>query len=316
MQFPKHVRRLAMTGAAGLTAVALVAGCGSSSSSSSGGVLPGPSSAGASSSSGSSGSSTAPTGDSDNAHALLAASVDKVKALKNSKISLKADISAEGKDISFGGDGVIDYEGQKFQLSIELPSSLTGGQDIGSIEERLIGQTIYIKLPAAAASQLGGKTWAKVDASEITKSSGSTSPFSQDPSQILATLNDVSDSVTKVGTEDIRGVETTHYRAQIDLTKAAEKSGAEASQLEQYKELTGSDTLPEDVWLDNDGLPRRIALDIQPKSGSSASAELSKVAFTIDFFDFGKADTDSIVAPPADEVGELPTSALGGLGGS
>ncbi len=309
--FTSPLRRLALTGAAGLTAVALVAGCGSSGSSSAGSPLPGTSTA--PSSAPSSDASTGGT-DSSNPHALLAASVDKVKALKNSKISLKAEISADGKDISFGGDGVVDYENQKLDLTIALPASLTGGQEF-SIEERVIGKTAYIKFPDALASQLGGKAWAKVDTAELTKGSGSsTSPFSQDPSQILQTLKDVSESVKDLGKEDIRGVATTHYRADVDLTKAAAQSGADTSQLDGYKELTGSDTIPEDVWLDSDGLPRRVSIDITPKAGSTAAASVGRVAFAIDFYDFGKADTDSIVAPPADEVGDLPAGALSGSG--
>ena len=308
MMFTSPMRRLALTGAAGLTAVALVAGCGSSGSSSSGSVLPGTSSTAPSTEA--SGGGT----DSSNPRALLAASVDKVKTLKNSKISLKAEFTVAGKDVSFGGDGVVDYENEKLDLTIALPASLTGGEEF-SIQERVIGKTAYIKFPEEYASKLGGKTWAKIDTAALTKGSGSsTSPFSQDPSQILSTLKDVSDSVTEVGKEDIRGVETTHYRAEVDLTKAAAQSGTDTSSLEGYKELTGSDTIPEDVWLDKDGLPRRVAIDITPKASSSAAASVGRVAFAIDFYDFGKADSDSIVAPPASEVGELPTSALSGGG--
>ena len=307
MMFTSPRRRLALTGAAGLTAVALVAGCGSSGSSA-GGVLPG-----APSKAPSTASSTGGT-DSGNPRVRLAASVDKVKALKNGKISFKVNATEDGKDVSIEGDAVVDYENEKFELTTALPASVTDGKEI-SLEARVIGKTAYIKLPDEYASKLGGKSWVKLDTATLSKGSGSsTSPSSQDPTQILQSLKDVSASVKELGKETIRGVETTHYRAEIDPTKAAGESGTDASQLERYKELTGSGTVPVDVWLDGDGLPRRIAVEISPKASSGPAASVGRVAFSVDFYDFGKADTDGIVAPPAGEVGELPSSLLGGSG--
>jgi hypothetical protein len=288
MYLPKRLNRLAMVGVAGAAAVTMVAGCGSSGGSGGGATING------------------------SPNVLVAASVDKAVAAKNSKLSMDFKVDAAGQNVSFGGDGIADYAGKKFQLNLKLPSSL--GVE-GSIQERLIGSSIYIKFPSEVASKLGGKSWFKIDASELKGSSSGGGAFGQDPTEFLTTLKSVSSSVENLGTADVRGVKTTHYRAQVDLTKASAASGTDSSQLDQYKELIGSETLPEDVYLDSDGLPRRVSVTIKPEAGSEAAKQLNFVSVSVDFYDFGKADTGSIVAPPSDEVGELPTSVLNGISG-
>ncbi len=300
MRSAKAARRLAIAGAV----AALVAGCGSSSKGSSGTIV---SPTGAPSGGGGGGLSV---------QALLAGSVDKVDQAKNAKIHIDFTGSAAGQNLSFGGDGIADFAGKKFALTLNLPASAGIG---GTIEERVIGKTIYIKLPSAAASATGGKPWITFDPSELGASSTTGLDFTgQDPTQLLATLRGVSDSVTKVGTTEVRGVETTHYRAQVDLAKAVQASGADAASLQQFTKTLGSNTIPEDVYLDKDGLPRRFSVTVNPvlpSTSAGASSGTSSFTVTVDMYDFGKADTSGITAPPADQVGDL-GSLLGGLGGS
>ena len=303
MRTSKAVQGLAIAGAV----TALVAGCGSSSKGSSGSFV-NPSS-GASGGSGGVGSNVS-------IKALLAGSVDKANDAKNAKIHIDFSGTTAGQSLSFGGDGIADFAGHKFQLNLELPAAAGIS---GTIEERVIGKAIYVKLPAAASSISAGKPWIKFDPSELGASSSTGLDFTgQDPTQLLATLRGVSDSVTKVGTTEVRGVETTHYRAQVDLAKAVQASGADASNLKEFTKTLGSGTIPEDVYLDSDGLPRRFAVSLNPvipSTGAGASAGPSSFTVTVDLYDFGKTDTSGITAPPADQVGDF-GSLLGGLGGS
>ena len=134
----------------------------------------------------------------------------------------------------------------------------------------------------------------------------------------MATLRGVSDSITKVGTTEVRGVQTTHYRAQVDLAKAVQASGADASSLQEFTKTLGTSTIPEDVYLDSNGLPRRFAVTINsaiPSTSAGSSAGASSFTVTVDLYDFGKTDTSGIAAPPADQVGDL-GSLLSGIGGS
>ncbi len=305
MRSATTVRRLAIAGAV----TALVAGCGSSSKGSSGTIVS------------PTGAPSGGAGGGVSVQALLAGSVDKVDQAKNAKIHLDFSGSAAGKDLSFGGDGIADFAGKKFELTLNLPAS--AGIGSGTIEERVIGTTIYIKLPAAASSATGGKPWITFDPSQLGASSTTGLDFTgQDPTQLLATLRGVSDSVTKVGTTQVRGVETTHYRAEVDLAKAVQASGADGASLQEFTKTLGSNTIPEDVYLDKDGLPRRFSVTVNPvlpSTSAGASSGTSSFTVTVDLYDFGKTDTSGITAPPPDQVGDLSSllSGLGsGLGGS
>ena len=300
MRSGKRSSRLAVAGVAGLAAASLLAGCGGSSKAS------GPSSLVPSSSASSKGSD----GISGTPQALLLAAVGKTEAAKNATIHLDVSTSAEGKSFAISGDGFIDFTNKKFQLILNLPA--TAGFS-GSIEERVIGNELYMMLPSQLQAVTGGKPWVKIDTAQVGAGSSGLGSYGQDPTQFLSTLRSVSDSVTKVGTADIRGVQTTHYRAEVDLVKATKASGAEASALSQYEKILGT-TLPEDVYVDDSGLARRVSVNITPKIGATATASaVGTVSTTVDFYDFGTTDTSGIIAPAASEIGTLPSGT--GLGG-
>ena len=91
-------------------------------------------------------------------------------------------------------------------------------------------------------------------------------------SETLEYLRSVGDDVTEVGTERVRGVDTTHYRATVRLTEL----GA-SPELDRY---------PVEVWLDEDGRTRRY------RSGTLGTDEV----LVWEFFDFG-VEVD--LSPPA-----------------
>jgi len=98
------------------------------------------------------------------------------------------------------------------------------------------------------------------------------------PDRLLEDLTNASKKVEKLGTEEIRGVNATHYRAHLDKTKLGIEDDAEKP-------------LVVDAWIDDQGLPRRIRV---PTGG-----ETDLVA-VVDLFDFG-VPVD-IEVPPANEV--------------
>jgi hypothetical protein len=299
MQSTKRSGRLAIAGAAGIAAITLVAGCGSSSTSGSAGFFP------------STGSSSAGNGSpAAGPHTLLAASVEKTEAAKNAQLHIDVQSSSGAQSVDISGDGIIDFAHKRFQLALALPSSLGIG---GTIEERVIDGVFYLHLPAIAEAATGGKAWIKVDASQLDSGDAGFSPVGQDPTQYLGMLRSVSDSVTKLGTVEIRGVETTHYRAQVDLAKAAAAGGADTASIDQFKTEFGTTTIPEDVYIDAKGMARRFSVSFTPPADASGAAASVSFSTTVDLFNFGTTDTSDIVAPPADEISSLPSGInLGG----
>jgi hypothetical protein len=65
-------------------------------------------------------------------------------------------------------------------------------------------------------------------------------------------------------------------------------------------------TIPADVWVDSDGLARRIQLklDLGTMAGTGGGSDLPVMTISIDLYDFGVPV--HVEAPPADQVTEFP----------
>lgn len=92
----------------------------------------------------------------------------------------------------------------------------------------------------------------------------------------LEYLRSIANEVTQVGTERVRGVDTTHYRATVRLAEL----GA----------LPGNDSYPMEVWVDEHGRTRRY------RSQTLGTEEI----LVWEFFDFG-VDVE-LMPPPPDKV--------------
>jgi hypothetical protein len=166
---------------------------------------------------------------------------------------------------------------------------------------------IYMRFPPGLGAELpGGKSWVKMDLEALGKQQGidlgELTQFGQtNPTQSLWFLQGASDDFEEVGEEEVRGVGTTHYRGTVDLRKAAEQiSEAARTTAERLIELMGVSKLPFEVWIDDEGLARRIKYE-QPLP--AAAGEDASMTLTMDFFDFG-VDVD-VEPPPESEVTDI-----------
>ena len=110
-----------------------------------------------------------------------------------------------------------------------------------------------------------------------------------DPLWPLDALFGVRDAV-EIGAESVRGVAATHYRLTIDLARAdAALPAGVTVPGGPYRRLS---QIPAEVWLDADGLARRIAVMTDPTAGTGGTPMWS----VVELWDFGVlAD----ITPPA-----------------
>jgi hypothetical protein len=190
------------------------------------------------------------------------------------------------------------------------------------LRELIDGTTIYVKLPDALANklpQLSGKPWVKVDLAKAAGSSGVpgigsliNNPASSDPSQFLSYLR-AAGTVTKVGSDTVNGLPTTHYRAVIALDKVANALPA-ASRGQAQAAIAGLEKtinlhqIPVGVWVDSQNLVRRIRMTLQE---ALATGQTVSTAITVDLVDYGPQPP--AVPPPADQVSDA--SSLTGVTG-
>ncbi len=129
-------------------------------------------------------------------------------------------------------------------------------------------------------------------------------------------LTAVSNKVEEAGTEQVRGVDTKHFRVTVDLTKASTAQGNTPEQAKRLEQLLGTSTMPVDVWVDAQGLPHRLQFRMPvPKSaaGSSGMTNARMVA-TEEFYDFG-TPVDVSPPPAADTVDALSLPGANGSAG-
>ena len=219
-------------------------------------------------------------------------------------------VTSGAQRVSFSGDGAFDYEARRGQFTLDL-SSLGLPVPGGKAEMVLVQDVVYMKLPLDVP-QLQARPWLKVDVDEVGRESGiDVSSFRQlqnnDPTASLNFLRGATEDAEKVGTEKVRDVETTRYRATLDLRKAAEQVSQDLKDdVERVIQQLGQDRIPTQAWVDGDGRLRRLeyAVDLSkvqaPATGAKPSGTLTT---TVELYDFG-VEVDA-AEPPTDQVTDL-----------
>ncbi|HEV3352720.1 MAG TPA: hypothetical protein VG076_07335 [Acidimicrobiales bacterium] len=215
-------------------------------------------------------------------------------------------------------DSAFDFDSRRATMNVD--ASKFGAPEIGTIQavvDYANGFVMYMKFPPQLSSELGGKAWVKFDVGSLLKQSGVnvdlsalTQGQSADPTSGLALLRGA-DSVVTVGTEAIRGTETTHYKLVVNLDKAiADAPQSQRDALSKLAAIYTIHTFPLDVWLDREGRVRRFQQTIDPLSvhkppGDSAGTNpiTSPLTTTVEMYDFGHPVDVQI--PPADQTTDL-----------
>jgi Zn-dependent alcohol dehydrogenase len=264
---------------------------------------------------GSSSSSTSVTSSNAAATVAKAASASAGAAGYKMTLSMKISSPALSKPLTASGNGsfsVPDHAGS-FNLSLDLSNEPQVAQVLGSstfqIEEIIKTPIIYVKLPPALAQKIpGGKPWLKIDLDKAAAAAGipglsslTGNPASSDPSQLLQYLRAVSGTITKVGSDQVGGVQTTHYKATISLDKVpdalptAQRKGAQQA-IASLENLTHMHSLPVDVWIDDHNLVRQMQLSF----ASSSNGQTVNTQLTIAIPEYGPQQPPTV--PPDSQV--------------
>jgi len=229
---------------------------------------------------------------------------------------------------AFTGEGAFDAKSERASFTVDMSSfaSLLGGLFAGMagssagtgspdfddpsrwrIEAVQDGTVSYVRFPALQDQLPSGKSWIRTDGRDVAGQGFDFTQFEQftsnDPRRLLDLLQAASGDIETVGMKELRGVETTHYRATIDpleskgLVSPDKREGLE-SLVGQLAGQSGLGEIPVDVWLDGSGLVRKLTMAFAAtQPGTSDSSEVS---MTFELYDYGEDVT--IDLPPASEV--------------
>jgi hypothetical protein len=167
----------------------------------------------------------------------------------------------------------MDYS--RHRGSVSFGSALNSGFDV--IYD---GDVVYSDLSALRDWVPKGKHWLRGEGDHG-------DPFDpqeralRDPATLLRFLRPTSSEVREGGHEKIGEVDTTRYEGTLDLQRIVDQSpeaerGDLQAELDFLREAMPSTTVSYSVWVDSNGVARRLRVD----SGNASST-------TIDFYDFG-----------------------------
>jgi hypothetical protein len=244
----------------------------------------------------------------------LAASATRTSRAKSARIAMRMRMTVppNGTPITANATGVVGFRDRSVDLGLHM--AIPGAGTI-RMREIMVWPVIYMHSPLFSAA-LHGKQWIRLDMAKLERANGVnlnalTSTGSNDPTEMLQTLESESDSLRNLGGATVRGVPTVHYRAVIDLAKAAQNAPAAVRAAVKKSDarliaMLGTDKMPMDVWIGQDKLVRRIAYRMAIPVASTG--DTMKMDVQLDIFDFGVPV--HVTAPPAREVAELPAAAM------
>jgi hypothetical protein len=245
------------------------------------------------------------------------------------RFSFDMSLTMPGADEPFAlsGEGAFDEASERASFSVDMASfaQLLGGLVAGlagpgakdlpdfddpagwKIDVVQDGEVGYIRFPAVGEQLPDGKTW--IRAKEGEKTAAGSFDFEEfegiaksDPRELLDALRAVSSEVETVGSEELRGAQTTHYRAIIDPAELSSLSPSASSETEtlvdQLTSQSGLGPIPVDVWLDGTGLVRKLVMAFEATDASTSQS--SAVSLSFELWDYG--EKVEIPLPPASEV--------------
>jgi hypothetical protein len=242
------------------------------------------------------------------------------------RFAFSVEMSLPGADdpIALAGEGASDAAADRSAMSLDMSSfakllgSLFGAAaapdapdfddpDAWRIDVVQVGEDAYVRFPAMADELPDGTSWVRGDYAGVGALGAGVDDFTQvDPRELLGLLRAASGDVEVVGTEELRGSETTHYRATVDPAEYA-KTASDHEQLDalvdELVKQSGIGDVPVDVWLDTTGMVRKVTLAFAATPPGGTGTAESSVSFEL--WDYGEPVT--IEAPPASEVVDAST---------
>jgi hypothetical protein len=247
---------------------------------------------------------------------VLLAAMQKTNDAGSARMAIDLTLTTPQQTVHITGDveyvmDPADPTSLRERVVLDIPSL---GMMPGGKVEMIIGKgsMLYVRAPMLASFIPATTPWIKLDPSTLPQSQGGlgAATAAANPAAILAAIKDAL-TVEEVGADTVGGVDATHYRASVDLVKLLpllasmtpdKPTDAEMQKAKDQLEKVGLQTLPIELWVDQDGYLKQMQL----------APDLSKVdpehpgtsfSLTLTLSDIGEHIT--IDVPPASQVTDI-----------
>lgn len=217
-------------------------------------------------------------------------------------------MSVAGKEITGSGEADAAFGDELRQHMTFRYDSMPGLPAGFGMEMIVDDSTMYMRLDGMDELDVFPTEWVSVDMSSSVPGFDELTAFGngqQDPSNAFGYLQGAEDA-TELGTETIDGIETTHYEVTVDLADAAAEVPADLRDemrrvVKQFRQGFGTTTMPFEVWIDGDGLVRRMVFRMESDGGAMGMP--FSMEMTMDVTDYGH--DFELELPPASDVTDL-----------
>lgn len=209
--------------------------------------------------------------------------------------------------ITGSGEADVALGGELRQHMTFRYDSMPGMPDGFETEVITAGSVMYMRIDGVPEPGIFPTEWVSFDLAASVPGFDELTAFGngqQDPSNAFGYLQGAEEA-EELGTETIAGVETTHYEVTVDLADSVSGVPAELRDemrrmLRQFRKAFGTTSMPFEVWLDDNGLVRRMIYRMGSEGGALGSFSME---MTVDVTEYGN-DFD-LEIPPASQVTDL-----------
>jgi hypothetical protein len=227
----------------------------------------------------------------------VVAAAKRSAAAKTTKLQLHMTANVPGTPrVVMSGTGATSSRSVTIHTQMSSAGQRFAMDAIGLVEGG--GYVMYMRSPIFQSQLPGGKSWVRIDLQKAGANIGFDFASLIGQRETLAPLEHGLVSTKRIGAERVAGMAATHYRAVVDLRRAALAVPAYAKQLAIVERATGVrlGRVTQDVWVGADGRIRRL------RSTTPTAAQGAR-GTTVQTMTFLAYDVPvSITAPPRARV--------------
>ncbi len=238
--------------------------------------------------------------------AAVRGAVERTAAAESFRFRMEARATGDDLGVTFAAEGALDTSRGVGVVTMRAGGSPGLRGTHGAVEMRILPAAVYLDLggPAASAPP-DGKRWIAVD---TTARAAGQDPLPEitrrGPGDVLDVLRGVSDDLERVGREQVHGAATTRYRATLDPFLALDRlpAGANRERRDRVRAF-GAVRIPAEVWIDDDGLVRRLVVTVRAEALGLPAAGTGELRLRYEILETGVPV--EVQAPPPEETVDL-----------
>jgi hypothetical protein len=214
----------------------------------------------------------------------------KTMAAGSANFALASSAAVGDNAVVLKAEGAYDFAAKSGVATFDVPTA-DGQGTAGRIEQRIIGDSMFLSLPAAP------EVFYQLPVADV---AGTALGASADPTAALQALVGAG-VVEEVGEEEVRGVPTTRYQGTYDVRDALAVAQGPAKAILETA-LAGSQLVlvPFDAYLDSEGRLVKYQQRVELPAGPETGGQVVTSVLTLELFDFGAPV--SVVPPPPEAV--------------